>query len=208
MTVIMPEPVQMRKAPTYDYDTAIKRRFGDIQALGDSANQYSQQLAQRRAQAKIAAQQAAIAKSQQLAQQARTQTDSTAGFGTGLSGGKRSQIVKYASTLKGTPYVWGGESFKEGGFDCSGLVQYVYGKMGVKMPRVSQQQATMGKVTNIQSLKQGDFVAWGSSPATATHIAIYAGNGMVWEAPHKGATVRLRRISPNERGIMGIALSI
>jgi cell wall-associated NlpC family hydrolase len=149
------------------------------------------------------------AQSQMAQYQQQAQTSNTQGFEYGGQGGNdlRSKLVNYASKFKGTPYVWGAESPKDG-FDCSGLVQYVYGKMGVKMPRVSQQQATMGKVTNVQSLKPGDFVAWGNSPATAHHIAIYAGNGMVWEAPHKGATVRLRRVNPGERGIMGIALSI
>lgn len=202
MSVMMPEPQQqeIRRSPTYDFHGAISRRFGAIQELGDTQNQYVQQMANRRAQARAA----------QYQQQARSvQTDSSEGFApTGNPGDLRNRLVQYASKYKGTPYVWGGESLSEGGFDCSGLVQHVYGKMGVKMPRVSQQQATMGKVTNVQSLKAGDFVAWGSSPATATHIAIYAGNGMVWEAPRRGLSVRLRRISPNERGIMGIALSI
>jgi cell wall-associated NlpC family hydrolase len=63
-------------------------------------------------------------------------------------------------------------------------------------------------MTDVRSLKQGDLVAWGNSPASAHHIAIYAGNGMIWEAPHTGAQVRLRKISPNEAGIMGISLGI
>jgi peptidoglycan DL-endopeptidase CwlO len=197
MSVSMPE-IQQRQAPTYDFDSAIKRRFQPINEIGDQANQYSQQLAQRRVEAMRA----------QTLNAARAQTDGSEGFSYTGPGGNdlRSRLVKGAAAFKGVDYVWGGSSPK--GFDCSGLIQYVYGKMGVKVPRVSQQQAQMGRVTAVNKLKPGDFVAWGNSPATATHIAVYAGNGMVWEAPHKGAQVRLRPVSPNERGIMGIALNI
>jgi cell wall-associated NlpC family hydrolase len=123
-------------------------------------------------------------------------------------GGKdlRSRLVQGAAAYQGVNYQWGGADPR--GFDCSGLVQYVYGKMGVKMPRVSQQQAQQGRLTPVTSLRPGDLVGWGSSPATAHHIAVYAGNGMVWEAPHRGAQVRLRRVNPTERGIMGIALNL
>ena len=184
----------MPTAPNYDYDSAIKRRFQGIQEIGDSANAYAQRLANDRLTANLAAKQ----------QQWRDQANSYAG--TAADGSLRSKLVSGAAAFKGVDYVWGGESPK--GFDCSGLVQYVYAQMGVKMPRVSQQQATMGKVTPINQLQAGDLVGWGDSPATAHHIAIYAGNGMVWEAPHTGAQVRLRKISPTEAGIMGIHLNL
>lgn len=192
MGLAQPAPMEQRTRPSYDFDSAIKRRFDSINEIGDVANNYSQQLAQRRIQA----------------QQAQTQGQVEAIQNTGVvnDGSLRSKLVSGAAAFKGVDYQWGGESPK--GFDCSGLIQYVYGKMGVNMPRVSQQQAQQGRVTPINQLKQGDFVAWGNSPATAHHIAIYAGNGMVWEAPHRGAQVRLRRISPSEAGIMGIALNI
>ena len=203
----MPMPgfdtLPQRSAPAgNDYQSAISRRVELITERGTDATQFEQD----RTNIKAAADNEAKIRNAQMP--STVQTNQTSGFKSVPGNDLRSKIVNYASTFKGTPYVWGGESLKEGGFDCSGLVQYVYGKMGVQMPRVSQQQATQGKMTSVQNLRPGDFVAWGNSPATAHHIAIYAGNGMVWEAPHRGASVRLRRINPSERGIMGIALGI
>ena len=126
-------------------------------------------------------------------------------MGTGVSGSKSGNgAVDFAAKMKGVPYQWGGTSTK--GFDCSGLVQAAYKSMGRTMPRTSQEQATMGRATALGNLASGDLVAWGSSPGTAHHIAIYAGNGMVWEAPRAGLAVRLRKISQSEKGIMGISM--
>ena len=114
-------------------------------------------------------------------------------------------VLNYAKSMQGTPYQWGGNGAS--GIDCSGLVQQAFSKMGVKMPRTSQEQAKMGTRTSINNLGQGDLVAWSKGgPGEAHHIAIYAGNGMIWEAPRKGVPVRLRKINANEKGIMGINL--
>lgn len=112
--------------------------------------------------------------------------------------GVRSQLVKYAKQFLGTPYVWGGSA--PGGFDCSGLVQYVAKKFGLSLPRVSYQQANYGTRTAIKSLQAGDLVAWDENSRNngADHIAFYIGNGYVLEAPHTGADVRIRKLSKSE----------
>ena len=105
----------------------------------------------------------------------------------------RSRLVAKVASQKGVWYKWGGESPK--GFDCSGLVQWAYGKLGIKMPRTSGPQAHMGTRTSIKNLRAGDLVA---HPG---HIAVYAGNGMMWEAPHTGAQVRLVPVRSNMYGV-------
>lgn len=80
-------------------------------------------------------------------------------------------IVTTARTYLGNPYVWGGESDAEGGYDCSGFVYSVLNKCGMKVPRsTAQGYSTLGKaVTNIQS---GDLLFFGRSTKRITHIAI------------------------------------
>jgi cell wall-associated NlpC family hydrolase len=105
----------------------------------------------------------------------------------------RSRLVSTVAGFKGTPYRWGGSS--PGGFDCSGLVQYAYARLGIQMPRVSGQQAHQGVRMPINRLQPGDLVA---HPG---HIAVYAGNGMMWESPHTGAVVRLVPVRSDMYGV-------
>lgn len=211
-------------APTFDSNAAMGRRLNIVDQMGNqqnAANSQAVSIAQQKAQniKMLAAQNSyKLAQTNQNNQALKSKQDfitllakgkaSSASSTSTSSGGTdtRSKLINLASTLTKTPYVWGGTTTK--GFDCSGLVQYVYGKMGIKLSRTSQQQATQGVRTSINNLKPGDLVAWGSSPATATHIAIYAGNGQIWEAAHAGTTVRTRAISSKESGIMGISIKI
>lgn len=214
---------EFNMTPANDINTSISRRLDTINQQGEQQNVYSQNRA-REAQNKVQTtaanaslkkyndavtygQQQAIANQKKVVGASSTGTINNATPLTGTAGNDiRSRLVSAAGSQKGVPYQWGGTTTK--GFDCSGLVQYVYKSMGISLPRVSQQQATQGKVTPIANLKPGDLVAWGTNPSTATHIAIYAGNGKVWEAARKGTNVRTRTISASERGIMGIALKI
>lgn len=115
-----------------------------------------------------------------------------------VGGGSAGQaVVKTAMALEGTPYVWGGS--QPGGFDCSGLVQYVYGQLGVKMPRTSENQATVGAaVGSLNNAKPGDLLFFAGSDGTASapgHVGIYVGNGEMIDAPYTGTRVQLHSIS-------------
>jgi peptidoglycan DL-endopeptidase CwlO len=84
------------------------------------------------------------------------------------------QAVSIAMRYIGTPYVVGGSS--PSGFDCSGLTSYVYGQLGVDLPRTSSDQRYAGTQISASELRPGDLI-W--SPG---HISIYAGDGKVVEA--------------------------
>jgi cell wall-associated NlpC family hydrolase len=126
--------------------------------------------------------------------QSATESTGTDGAGADLSAGAGSsvsgdQIIDDAKQFLGVPYVWGGES--PSGFDCSGLVQYVYGKEGINLPRVASDQANSGTEVSAADAKPGDLVYFGKP---AHHIGIYLGNGMMLDAPHTGASVRIEKV--------------
>lgn len=95
-----------------------------------------------------------------------------------------------AQTFLGTPYRWGGESPKTG-FDCSGLVQYVYGKQGVTLPRVAEQQARVGTPIPPEQLAPGDAVFFADRTGYIHHEGMYIGQGYFVHAPHTGDVVKI-----------------
>jgi cell wall-associated NlpC family hydrolase len=101
-------------------------------------------------------------------------------------------LVKAAASQLGQPYVWGGESRKEGGFDCSGLVDAALRACGVKLPfRVTTVTALkLGQSVRGQSLKPGDMIV----THNGKHMVLYAGNGRVIAAPHTGTNVQYQPV--------------
>lgn len=121
----------------------------------------------------------------------------------------RHNVVQFAKNFLGTPYVYGGESPQ--GFDCSGLVQYVYSHMGLSLPRVAADQGRMGHAIPVNSLKPGDLVLYDNSSRRngADHVAIYIGNGRIIEAPRPGENVRIAPMTYEGMGnIWGIRIRI
>lgn len=101
------------------------------------------------------------------------------------------QIVNEAAKYLGTPYVWGGTT--PDGFDCSGLVQYVFYTLGIDISRVSQTQFNEGVPVSKGDLQPGDLVFFESN-GDVHHVGIYAGNGMMIHAPRTGDVVRFQSI--------------
>lgn len=92
----------------------------------------------------------------------------------------------------GTPYVWGGS--KPGGFDCSGLVQYVYAKMGVRVPRTTYEQFKAGRPVPLGRLRAGDVLFFHESPRGPEHEGLYIGGGQFIHAPHTGDVVKVSNL--------------
>jgi hypothetical protein len=116
-------------------------------------------------------------------------TSSTATVGTADSSiTGRDKVVQEARKYLGIPYLWGGTD-PEKGLDCSGLVQLVYGNLGIDLPRVSRDQAKAGTaVPSLDEAQPGDLLAFGSP---VHHIGIYIGGGKMIEAPRTGLDVRV-----------------
>jgi cell wall-associated NlpC family hydrolase len=105
-----------------------------------------------------------------------------------LSRGLRA--VQIANRLTGIPYVWGGASPRSG-FDCSGLVQYVYARVGVSLPHYTVSLYRRGRSVSRSSLRPGDLVFFSG----LNHVGIYAGGGKYIHAPRRGTTVRWSSLS-------------
>ena len=100
-----------------------------------------------------------------------------------------SNAATIAARYLGVPYVWGGAS--PAGFDCSGLVMYVYAQLGVSLPHytVAQWNATIPISTS--ELQPGDLVFFDG----LGHVGIYIGNGQFIHAPHTGTVVQIGTLS-------------
>jgi hypothetical protein len=101
------------------------------------------------------------------------------------------RVIGTAEQYLGVPYRWGG-STPQGGFDCSGYVQYVYGRQGVKLPRTSREQAHAGDRVSpsVASLRQGDLVLFAEPASRISHVAIYAGGRRIIHSSSSGGGVR------------------
>jgi putative modified peptide len=101
------------------------------------------------------------------------------------------QALTIAERYIGTPYHWGGDT-PQTGFDCSGLVEYSYGQLGIHVPRVAADQFNVGEhISNINDLKPGDIVFFKDSTGYVHHEGLYIGNHMFLHAPHTGDVVKI-----------------
>jgi hypothetical protein len=89
----------------------------------------------------------------------------------------RANLDKMVKQLQGTPYVWAEEGPDY--FDCSGFTYYLYGSMGIELPRTAREQAKVGKRVSFKNLKYGDLIFFATSKNRhrITHVGMYLGNG-------------------------------
>ena len=100
-----------------------------------------------------------------------------------------------AMGLVGVPYRFGGNT-PAGGFDCSGLIVYVYNNAaGIKLPRTVQEMSRAGQTIRNDAPAPGDLVFFNTTGERYSHAGIYVGHGRFVHAPSKGGTVRLDQMT-------------
>lgn len=111
-----------------------------------------------------------------------------------LSQDQASDVTIYAISLVGTPYRYGGNT-PASGFDCSGLIGYVYKeRAGVSAPRTVSAMSGWGQPVPAARAQTGDLVVFGQG-SSSTHAGIYVGNGRFVHAPSTGGEVRLDHLN-------------
>ncbi len=99
--------------------------------------------------------------------------------------------IQAALAKLGTPYRWGGTG--NGGYDCSGLTQMAFAAAGKSLPRTAAQQYSATQ--RVSDPQPGDLIFWGG--ASASHVAIYMGNGQMVAAPRTGDVVKVQPVYGN-----------
>jgi len=98
--------------------------------------------------------------------------------------------VQIALKYLGIPYVWGGAT-PTGGFDCSGLVMYVYGQLGIRLHHFTGLQWLEGTRVEASQLRAGDIVFFRPEGGHPGHEGMYIGGGKFIHAPHTGDVVKI-----------------
>jgi peptidoglycan DL-endopeptidase CwlO len=108
------------------------------------------------------------------------------------------RAARLALRYVGVPYSWGGASPSQG-FDCSGLVMYVYGRLGVRLPHYTVGQFGHGRRVSYRRLAPGDLVFFSG----LNHVGLYLGSGRFIDAPHSGAVVRVTLLASRLSSFVG-----
>ena len=107
------------------------------------------------------------------------------------------RAVKLARTQLGVPYVYGGES--PGGFDCSGLVMWVYGRLGIALPHNAAALYSTGRPVSLVHLRPGDLLFFHG----LGHVGIYIGHGRMIHAPQTGERVEIEALGERSGSVEG-----
>lgn len=106
----------------------------------------------------------------------------------------RQEVWFQAFSLIGTPYRYGGTD-KAGGFDCSGMVQYVYQQaLHANLPRTARDIAASSHEISRSKLKSGDLVFFNTGGGKYSHVGIYLGSNEFLHAPSSNGTIKVARL--------------
>lgn len=108
---------------------------------------------------------------------------------TGNAGNKElfGRLMAVANSNLGVPYVFGGTT--PAGFDCSGFTRYVYESVGIELPRMADEQFTVGSAVETANLQPGDLVFFSTYASGISHSGIYIGNGQFIHAGNNGVSM-------------------
>jgi cell wall-associated NlpC family hydrolase len=112
-------------------------------------------------------------------------------------------VLTAAASKLGAPYVWGAEG--PDAFDCSGLIQWAFGRAGISLPRVTHQQLASGPQVPFAQIRPGDLIFWRldpTNPGYISHAAIYWGDGKMIQAPRTGDVVKI--VPVHTRNLAGV----
>jgi cell wall-associated NlpC family hydrolase len=189
-----------------EINSALARQKQLLASIHSSIQQLQQQEAEREARlraeaqarlkAQLEAQAAARAAAAQPTQTTAPPPTSTTGVAAppvsvpvANPGVGHPQAASIALQYLGVPYVWGGSS--PSGFDCSGLVMYVYGRLGISLPHYTVAQWSATTPISMSQIQPGDLVFFDG----LGHVGIYIGNGQFVHAPHTGTVVQIASLS-------------
>jgi cell wall-associated NlpC family hydrolase len=119
------------------------------------------------------------------------------GLLTAATGGGHPEAATIAMHYLGVPYLWGGST--PTGFDCSGLVMYVYAQLGIALPHFAAAQYGYGAPVASDQLQPGDLVFFDG----LNHVGIYIGGGQMVNAPHTGDVVKITPLGVFGSGYVG-----
>lgn len=106
---------------------------------------------------------------------------------------QKQELMLQSMQLLGTPYRWGGGD--KTGFDCSGLVQYVYQRaIDFKLPRTAKEMASSSQSVAKKDLQVGDLIFFNTSGNDVSHVGIYIGDNRFIHAPRSGTYVQIESL--------------
>lgn len=114
-----------------------------------------------------------------------------AAYEDGSSDPRRQQLLRVTESLLGAPYRIGGES--PSGMDCSGLVQYAYGLVGIQVPRTAAEQYQSGRL--LDTVQPGDLLFFSSNGSRISHVGIFVGGGEMIHASSSSRRVLRTKVN-------------
>ena len=184
------ESIEGRLAERAQLLASVKDEIEQIQAEERRRQAQLAEQARARLAAERLAQQQAFDSQDQLTYTAVDLGDTAIPVAPPPDGSLASQVISLAMQHLGTPYVWGGSS-PSTGFDCSGLISYVYAQIGISLPHHAASQYSYGTPVAYEDLQPADLVFFGG----LSHMGMYIGGGQFIHAPHTGDVVKISSLA-------------